>query len=332
MRGSPFMQVAIEMDVSIVIVSWNTRDILRECLASLSAETRDVSFEVVVVDNASNDGSPDMVKCEFPEVILLENGENRGFAAANNQGITIARGRYVLLLNSDTIVIDNAIGKTVKYAGQHSDAAVVGCQVWGSRERIQTTCFRFPSVLNVFLQGTGLARAFKYNHFLGREWFLWWQRDSEREVDVIPGMFMLVRKEVIDEVGLMDESYFLSFEDTDWCYRFAKAGWKRLFWPSAKIIHVHKGGHSTKQDALRMFVQQQKSLLIFFKKHYGLISTLLVRTMMVFSFGGRYCVSTLILILRLIFGKNAKYESNKNREFWWGFKFAILGSEPAKKK
>lgn len=319
------------MDVSIIIVNWNTRDSLRDCLASVYAETKGISFEVILVDNTSTDGSTDMVKRQFPQVILIENDENKGFAAANNQGIAITIGRYVLLLNSDTIILDNAVKKTVKYADRHPETAAVGCQVWESSDNIQITCFRFPSVLNVFLQGTGLARLFKYNRFFGREWMLWWRRDTEREVDVISGMFMLVRRKAIEQVGIMDELYFLYFEETDWCYRFARAGWKRLFWPGAKIVHVNKGSHSTKQDALRMFIQQQKSRLIFFKKHYGLISALLIRMILAFSFGWRCCTWVFVLVSKWIFGRSVQYELNKNRTHWWGLKFVVFGCEPAKK-
>ncbi len=318
------------MDVSIVTVSWNTRDVLRDCLRSIYSQSGKVKYEVIIVDNASSDGSVEMIKVEFPWVQLIANAKNRGFAAANNQGIALATGRYLLLLNSDTIVCDNAIEKTVKYADQNPETAVVGCQVWESRDRIQNTCFRFPSVLNVFLYGTGLARVFKYNLFFGRERILWWRRDSDREVDVVSGMFMLVRREAIDEVGVMDEAYFVYCEETDWCYRFAKAGWKVVFWPGAKIIHVDEGSHSTKQVALKMFVQQKKSMLIFFKKHYGLLSYLLVRMVLVFSFGARCCVWMLILLFRLVLGKSAKRESQKSREYWWVFKLALLDWEPPK--
>ncbi|MBA7636301.1 N-acetylglucosaminyl-diphospho-decaprenol L-rhamnosyltransferase [subsurface metagenome] len=265
------------MDVSIIIVNWNTRDIIRDCLKSVYEQTKGISFEVIVIDNASSDGSVEMVKSEFYQVVLIENKQNRGFAAGVNQGIAVAKGRYALVLNSDTIVCDNAIEKTVQYADKHAEAAVVGCQVWENSDTIQMTCFRFPSVLNLFLHTFALNKIFKNNHFFGREWMLWWPRDSEREVEVVSGSFMLVRRNAIDDVGLMDESYFLYYEETDWCYRFAKGGWKILFWPRAKIIHVDGGSHSTNKNAVGMSVQVQKSLLIFFKKHYGMTHYLFAR-------------------------------------------------------
>ena len=197
------------MDVSVVIVSWNTRDILRGCLRSVFEQTRRVSFEVFVVDNNSHDGSADMVRAEFPEVKLIENAENRGFAAASNQAIRMASARYMLLLNPDTIVLDDAISRCVGYADLHPDVGVVGCQVLEDEHRISPTGFSFPTPLTVFLELSGLSRAFPRSRLFGRPEYGWWDRTSEQDVDVVAGMFMLVRREAIAQVGLMDESYFV---------------------------------------------------------------------------------------------------------------------------
>lgn len=265
------------MTVSIIIINWNTQDILRDCLASVYEQTTGISYEVIVVDNASSDGSAEMVKTEFPQVALIENKENRGFAAANNQGIRIANGRYVLLLNPDTIVLDGAIQKTVAFSDSRPDVAVTGCQVWEDESTIQMTCFRFPSVLNLLFQKLGLCRAFAHSRLFGREKMVGWNRDTEREVDVVSGMFMLVRREAIDKIGLMDEDYFVYAEETDWCFRFKKAGWVCVFTPIARIIHLDGGSKSTEQISVRMFVQQQKSLLIFFRKQRGVMSWFVAR-------------------------------------------------------
>jgi len=317
-------------DVSVVIVNWNTRDILRNCLKSIYEQTGDVALEVIVIDNASSDGSAEMVRKNFPKVSLIENSENRGFAAANNQGITIAKGRYVLLLNSDTIILDNAIDKTLSFADAHPEAGVVGCQVWENSETIQMTCFRFPSVFNLFLSAFWLNKIFKHNRILGREWMLWWGRDSEREVDVISGSFMFVRRKAIDEAGLMDEDYFLYYEETDWCYRFANAGWKILFWPGAKILHWHGGRNSSKQEALKMFVQFQKSLLIFFRKHYGWLNCITARLLLIMSFGLRCCSWILVVSLKRLLGNNIDSGKEKLIKHWVAFKFCAFGAVPEK--
>ncbi|MEJ2649477.1 MAG: glycosyltransferase family 2 protein, partial [Sedimentisphaerales bacterium] len=148
------------MDVSIVIVNWNTKDLLRDCLKSIGENTREVDYEIVVVDNNSTDGSAQMVKDEFEHVLLISNSENRGFAAANNQAVKIAKGRYILLLNSDTIVLDQAIEKTVVFADKHPDTAVTGCRVLNPDGTLQKTCFMFPSILNMFLAGIYLYKLF----------------------------------------------------------------------------------------------------------------------------------------------------------------------------
>lgn len=316
------------VDVSVIIVNWNTRDSLQECLTSVYRETDGLTFETIVVDNASCDSSSHMVKANFPQVVLVENQENRGFAAANNQGIQIAKGRYILLLNSDTVVLDNAIAKTVRYADQDPDVAVVGCQVWETPDRIQMTCFRYPSLTNLILSVSGLAKMLKHNKFYGREWMLWWGRDTERQVDVVSGMFMLVRREAIEKVGVMDEVFFIYCEEADWCYRFSKAGWKMLFWPGAKIIHVDGGSHSSNQRKLEMFVQEQKSVLLFFKKNVGRTGYLLAHLIMIFSFGLRVCFCAILLIPRKIISKITNNELYAVQKNWMAFKFCAFGVEP----
>jgi len=253
------------MDVSIIIVSWNTRYILCDCVASIYAQTRDIKFEVIVIDNASTDGSAEMVTKEFPQALLIENSKNRGFAAANNQGIAIARGRYVLLLNSDTVVIDQAIDKTVSFADRNPRVAVVGCRVLNPDKTLQRTCFMFPSLLNMFLSSTYLYKLFPNSRFFGRESMTWWNRNDVREVDVVTGCYMLVRQKAIEQVGLMDERFFMYGEETDWCYRFKKAGWKVMFAPCAEIIHL--GGQSSKKIATEMALQLRGSILQFINKH-----------------------------------------------------------------
>jgi len=255
------------MDVSIIIVNWNTRDILRDCLESVYVCTKDIAFEVIVIDNASSDGSADMAKREFPQVRLVENSENKGFAAANNQGMRLARGRYVLLLNSDTVVLDAAIQRAVGFADSHPEAGVVGCRVLNADRSLQPTCFMFPSVLNILLWTTYVYKLFSRSRFWGRERMTWWNRDDVREVDVVTGCFMLVRREAIERVGPMDEQFFMYAEEADWCYRFSRAGYKRLFMPDAQIIHL--GGASSDQIKPRMIAQWRKSTLLYFRKHKG---------------------------------------------------------------
>ena len=293
-------------DVSIVIVNWNTRDYLRNCINSIVAESNDCSYEIIVVDNASNDNSCEMLKKEFPSVQLIANSTNNGFAAANNQGMRIAKGRYVLLLNPDTIVLEKAIVKCIAFVDKRQEVGIVGCQVLDDEVKIQNTCFRFPSPLTILLTQLGFTRKFAKSHWLGFSEIGWWDRKDEREVEVVTGMFMLARQSAIKQVGLMDEDYFIYAEEADWCYRFWKAGYKCVFTPTARIIHVDGGGKSTAQIPKRMFVQKQKSLLLFQKKNRGLLAW--VATWLIFV--GAQLIRMPILAAMYVFNKKVQRGSD----------------------
>src|SRR4030042_6939444 len=235
------------VDVSVIVVAWNVKEFVRNCLKSVYEQTNGITFEVIYVDNASKDGTCEMVARDFPQVIKIKNNENKGFIMANNQGIEIAKGRYILLLNSDTIVLNNAIGKTVEFADKHPEAAVVGCKVFNPNLSLQRTCFKYPSVLNMFLSATYLYKVFPRSRLFGREHMTWWDFDDVREVDVVCGCFSLVRRKAIEQVGLMDQQYFVYGDDPDWCFRFRQNDWKIMFTPDAEIIHY--GGQTTKKAA-----------------------------------------------------------------------------------
>ena len=257
------------VDVSIIIVAWNVRKLLYDCLKSVFDETRGITFKVIYVDNDSQDGSVAMVEKEFPDVEIIKNQKNEGFIRANNQAIAVAEGRYVLLLNSDTIVLDNAIAKTVWFADQNPKAAVVGCKVLNPDRTIQRTCSMYLSLLNLFLSATYLYKIFPKSRFFGRRLMTWWDYDTIKEVDAICGCFLLARSEAIKEVGLMNEIYFTYGDDPDWCIRFKRRGWKILFTPNAQIIHL--GGQTTKQFRRKFRLQLHGSELIFirlYQKHF----------------------------------------------------------------
>jgi GT2 family glycosyltransferase len=273
------------VDVSVIIVNWNTKELLRDCICSVYEHAGNIDYEIIVIDNASTDGSASMVKNDFRQVILIENSDNRGFATANNQGIAVAKGRYVLLLNSDTVVLDNSIANTVRFADENPHAAVTGCRVLNPDRSLQRTCFMFPSILNMLLSSTYLYKLFPKNRFFGREQMTWWNRSDVREVDVVTGCFMLVRREAIEQVGVMDEQFFMYCEETDWCYRFREKGWKVMFAPVGEIIHF--GGQSTAQKPVAMIVQLRLSILKFIRKHYGWSLHLIARFLVALFFALR---------------------------------------------
>ena len=224
-------------DVSVIVVSWNTRDELRACLESVLAGLRGISGEVIVIDNASADGSPEMVESSFPEVHLVRNAQNVGFAAGCNVGLQVASGRYLLLLNPDTIVLDDVLAATVRYLDEHPNVGAFGCRVRNPDGTLQPTCFRDPSVLNTFIGLTGLARL-RWPRAFGRERMTHWLRDSERDVDVVTGCYLAARRDVVDDVGPLDSGYFYCGEEADWCRRIRTRGWAVRFAPIGDIVHI----------------------------------------------------------------------------------------------
>ncbi|MBN1806107.1 MAG: glycosyltransferase family 2 protein [Sedimentisphaerales bacterium] len=307
------------IDVSVIIVSWNTQDILRNCLKSIYEQDCDISIEVIVIDNASTDGSAEMVKENFPQAILIENSENRGFATANNQGITEAKGRYVLLLNSDTVILDNSVEKTISFADAHPEAAVIGCRVLNPDLTLQPTCFMFPSILNMVLSSTYLYKIFPKSRFFGREQMTWWDRSDTRQVEVVTGCFMFVRREAIEQVGTMDEQFFMYGEETDWCYRFKQANWKIMFTPSAEIIHL--GGQSSAQLKLKMILQLRASILYFIAKNRGpvqyKIACILTCAFFLFRIPG--------VLLLSVLQRNRGPNTTKVSAYWKGICKSLLG-------
>ena len=301
------------VDISIIIVNWNTRDLLRSCLRSVCEQSGKVEYEAIVVDNASTDGSAEMVRNDFPQATLIENSENRGFAAANNQGMTIAKGRYVLLLNSDTVILDNAIERVLSFADVHPEAAVIGCRVLNPDRTLQPTCFMFPSILNMMLLSSYLYKLLPRSRFFGRERMTWWDRSDTHEVDVVTGCFMLVRREAIEQIGMMDEQFFMYGEETDWCYRFKQAGWKMMFTPDAEIIHL--GGQSTAQKSADMTVRLRLSILRFIRKHHGWLAYEIARFLTVLFFAVRVPFWT---FLRLFARERRKQSVTKMRAYLSG--------------
>ena len=223
-------------DLSIVIVEWNTVDMLRDCLASVFANNGGLDLQVIVVDNASEDGSPEMVEAEFPQVTQIRNADNRGFAAANNQGFEICTGRHVLLLNSDTYVLGNVLAASVAYLDAHADVGAMGCRVLNPDRTMQATCSMWPRLLDLVFMSTGLWKL-RHPRVFGRYQMTDWARDDERPVEVISGCYLMVRAEVLAQVGPLDEDFFFFGEETDWCRRIADAGWRLMFAPVGEIVH-----------------------------------------------------------------------------------------------
>ena len=227
------------MDLSIVIVNWNGLAVLRNCLASIFDNSHGLQFEVIVVDNASQDESVPVIQCEFPSVVILQNQQNRGFAAANNQAFAIARGRYVLLLNNDTLVLPGALAASVDYLDAHPQVGALGCRVEFPDRTFQTSCYRFTDLVELLMirvlpLGSVAHERLNYGRYWGRQF------REPTEVDVVAGCFMVVRREIIASVGNLDEDFFMYGEDEEWCSRIKRAGWLIIYFPGATILHIHR--------------------------------------------------------------------------------------------
>jgi hypothetical protein len=273
-RGRNLADVGEHMqpvDLSIVIVNWNTLQMTRECLESVrmalnGSDAGRITAQVILVDNASADGSADMVAAEFPEIALIRNDENRGFAAANNQGFDIATGRCMLLLNSDTLVHGDALSASVAYLDAHPKVGALGIKALNGDGTTQMTCQQFPTLLNQFLMASGLWKL-KRPKFFGRYHMTDWARDTEREVEVISGCYLMLRCEVLERVGALDEDFFFFGEETDWCRRMTDAGWILMFSPLGTFTHY--GSVSAKKLNHRRDVMLAGSKVRLHRKHGG---------------------------------------------------------------
>ncbi len=230
--------------VSVIIVSFNTCELLRECLNTLAAEADEVCYEVIVVDNASRDGSADMLAAEFPQIRLIRSEVNLGFAAANNRGFEIVRGRYVVLLNSDAFPRPGALRNAVAQMDADPKVGLGGARLVGRDDSWQPSARLFPSPLNDFLSLSGLSARFPRSRFFGRVDRTWADPGQPAEVDWVPGAFSIIRRDVLEQIGYFDEAFFLYYEEVDLCRRIKAAGYKVYYWPDVVVAHL--GGESSK--------------------------------------------------------------------------------------
>ena len=256
------------MDLSVVIVSHNTRELLRGCLDSVLADLDSrVKHEVIVVDNASADGSAAMIRDSFPQVRLLANSQNRGFAASNNQAIQQSSGQYVILLNPDTLVRKGALESLMALLDERRDAGVVGPKLLFPDGSFQHSAFTFPTLAMIFLDFFPLHYRLLDSRINGRYPRGLYERAEPFPIDHPLGAALLVRRAVIEEVGLLDENFFMYCEEIDWCLRIKEAGWRILCVPRAEI--VHHVGQSTRQFRDEMYVELHRSRYRLYQKHYG---------------------------------------------------------------
>jgi GT2 family glycosyltransferase len=279
--------VTVELDLSIVIVAWNVRDLVLDCLASIAVARPRLAYEVIVVDNGSRDGTSQAVRRQFPDAIAIELPRNLGFAAGNNCGLRRMRGRHAVLLNSDTIVLPGGLEACVEYLDKHPDVGVVGPQLLNPDRTKQHCIHNSPTLLSELLSQALLRRLWPGRYPSKRVEYA-----APIDVEAVLGACLFVRREVVERVGLIDEAYFFFLEETDWCHRIRQAGWRVVHLPDAHVIHLY--GEATKKKLpLRTRIEYYRSRYVFFSKNRGRLASLaleglvLLRLLLGSSLGGR---------------------------------------------
>ncbi|MCF8383066.1 MAG: glycosyltransferase family 2 protein [Chlorobium sp.] len=263
--------------VTIVIVSYNTREILQNCLEALYNGSGGIDMEVFVVDNDSRDNSAQMVRKTFPQVRLIANNANLGFAAANNQAFMLARGRYIILLNPDAYVGPSSIPNAVKFMDQKPQCGLCGGKIISPEGKLEPSARRFPSPLSKLLTITGLSVRFPDSPILNRHEFGGFAHDRPLEVDWVPGTFTIIRKKMLEEIGEFDERFFIYYEETDLCLRAKKAGWSIFFIPDAEVMHIGGACSKTRKDktfdtgASQVLSFRMRSEWLYYRKNHGLM-------------------------------------------------------------
>lgn len=252
--------------LSIAIVNWNTRDLLLQALDSIYS-SQEFPLEVIVVDNASSDQSAEAVRDRFPQVRLIANTANTGYAHGNNQAIRAAQGPYILLLNPDVILPQHGLASAVSFMERHPDAGALGVRQVHPGGELQRSVRGFPSPMSIFWDLVGVARLLPASRLFGSYRMTWFRYDAEAEVDQPMGTFLLLSAKAVSEVGVLDEAFPIFFNEVDWCLRCKRAGWKIYFTPDVEIVHY--GGASTVQAAAAMAWESRRGLLQFYAKHYA---------------------------------------------------------------
>ena len=297
----------MSVDLSIVIVSWNVAGLLRDCLESIFTApgagvgsgggflVGDYVVEVIVVDNASSDGSPKMVRETFPGVDLVVSSTNLGFTRANNLALRRSRGRYLLLLNPDTRIVDSALSSMLSYMESHGDVGVLGPQLRYGDGSLQSSRRRFPTLAVALMESTLLEQWFPNNRW-ARAYHLADTPDAlMQDVDWVTGACMLVRGEVVDRVGAFDERFFMYSEELDWCRRIVDAGWRVVYFPPAVITHYE--GRSSSQVVAARHIHFETSKLLYFRKYHGWVKSAILRAFLLGTYLLRVTEETLKYLL-----------------------------------
>jgi N-acetylglucosaminyl-diphospho-decaprenol L-rhamnosyltransferase len=313
------------LDISVILVSYNTIEMTKTALHHLFSSLNDFEMEVIIIDNASKDHSAEILRHEYPQIRLIENKKNVGFGRANNQALPYIKGRYVLLLNTDAFVEPDTISKTVQYMEANPKCGILGVKLFGRDGVLQPSCRYFPTPWNIFLNRTGLKSIFKRTRLVDD---MSWDHATVRNCDWVPGCYYLVRKEVIDQVGLFDPRYFLYSEELDHCFAAKKAGWQVTYYPYTSVVHV--GGESAKSDGeitssgRQISSLQIESEMLYFRKNYGL--TTVIANVFLVTFAD--CMQILMDIVKLRGLQRPLLRLAHLRLFWKCLLLTRMGMHP----
>jgi GT2 family glycosyltransferase len=256
--------------ISVVVVVWNAQKYVLECLESLREHCRDTYSEVIVVDNASTDGTPDVVATLFPEFTLIRNQVNLGFAKANNIGISQCSGDYVCLVNSDVKFTDDCLSPMLQYLNENPAVAMIGPTMLWPDGRVRRSTMRFPTVWNLLCRAIGLDRLFRQSRIFAGQLMSDFDHKTTTPVEVLNGWFVMVRRHALEGVGPLDPQFFMYGEDIDWCYRFREAGERIVFFAGAGAIHY--GGASSASAPIRFYLEMTRANWQYWRKHHGWLS------------------------------------------------------------
>jgi GT2 family glycosyltransferase len=305
----------VGVDLTVSIINTNNRDLLRDCLRSIFENKQHISMKVYVVDNACTDGSAEIVRAEFPQVRLIRNETRLGFCVNHNQVLCIAQGRYCLILNEDTLIQAGALDCLVEFMDRHSDAGVAGPMLLNADGSFQSSYYNFPTLWSEFLLNSGLGRLIYDPYYPSRPL----EKSQEVvEADWVSGACLMVRRETIDQVGFLDERFYVYSEETDWCYRMRSAGWKVYYVPDAQVLHL--GGQAWKQlddfehveHRVRTRLRVRQADLQFFVKHYSKLSSFSLRLLL----GGVSALKVVFWMCVYLFGAARRTAQLEVRGNW----------------
>ena len=266
--------------ISIIIISYNTKALLKQCIESFK-KNEDIPFEIIVVDNASKDGSVDMVRRNYPDIKIIENSANIGFAKANNIGIRMSEGNYICLANSDTIVKNDTLISLYNRMKDNKDVGIIGPKLLNIDGTLQLSCKSFPSLWIFTKKALFLHRLFPKSLFWSEEEMPESSHNAESYVDAIAGAFLFVRKKAIDSVGLLDDRFFFYGEDIDWCKRFKLSGWRVMYSPNVAIFHI--GGASSINNPIKFYTLLRKAKCYYLDKHFSKVNRIFTHFIFIFD-------------------------------------------------